>query len=201
MVSSAGGNGEKALPRSTPRWYHPLPVSSAPSFVPATRVSCFIPRFMNKYRPTMIPRVDPREDGSKQVANITKFLTACSSQGMPSDDLFYRDDLIDATPETLCRVARTIIGLPKLFEPPTVGESKILTGEKRADVSGAASDMGLFSLTSQSRLSPSESHAVPDRKQCPPAGPTFPLLRSDSPSGTSCVHPQLITRFNYVYKR
>ena len=140
---------------------------------------------MNKYRPNMIPRVDPREDGSKQATNITKFLTACSSQGMPSDDLFYRDDLINATPESLYRVARTIVALPKLFEPPTVDESKILTGQKRAEASGAAPDIGLFSLTSQSRLSPSESHAVLGRKQWPPAEPTFPLLRSDSPSGTS----------------
>lgn len=155
-------------------------------------------RFMNKYRPNTIPRVDPREEGSKRVTNITKFLTACSSQGMPSDDLFYRDDLIDATPETLYRVARTIVALPKLFETSTIDETKIMTGQKKADDTGAAPHNGPYSPTSQSHggaspshlsshrpVSPPGSHAVPVWKRWRPE-PTFPSLLSDSPqSGTS----------------
>ena len=159
----------------------------------------FHSRFMNKYRPNTIPRVDPREDGSKRVTNITKFLTACSSQGMTSDDLFYRDDLIDGTPETLYRVARTIVALPKLFEASTIDETKVMTGQKRTDDTGATPHNGPYSpisqshvgvsspqLSSQRPVSPPGPHAVLVRKRWHPSEPTFPSLRPDSPqSGTS----------------
>ncbi|KAL4065848.1 Pkinase-domain-containing protein [Scleroderma citrinum] len=168
-------------------------------FYEALRDGVILCQFMNKYRPTMIPRVDPREDGSKRTTNITKFLAACSSQGLPSDDLFYRDDLIEATPETLCRVARTIIALPKLFETSTVGETKVMTGRKSIDDTVTAPDNGPHASishslgvaspphpSSQRPVTPSGSYAVLVQKRWPPPEPPFLPLRSDSPhSGTS----------------
>jgi hypothetical protein len=143
---------------------------------------------MNKHSPGTITRIDHREDGFKHTSNITRFLAACSQHGVPSDDIFYRDDLVQATPETLCRVARTIVSLIKLFENPAVDRDKVLAGQGRK---GAimASKHGQYPPASPSAsstlnllprsVSPTSTSAPTHRKWSPPA-------RSDSPqSGTS----------------
>ena len=153
------------------------------------------PRLMNKHVPSAILRIDPREDGFKRTGNISKFLAACSSHGVPSDDIFYRDDLIEATPESLCRVARTIISFLKLFETPPIDRGKVITGRGNNSAMNVRSNNSPYSppslslaasstpdLMQQRSVSP---HSAPKRLASPE--PTLPPLRSDSPqSGTSC---------------
>jgi hypothetical protein len=154
---------------------------------------------MNKHPPSISLRIDPREDGLKRTSNITKFLAACSSHGIPSDDLFYRDDLIEATPETLCRVARTIVALLKLFEKPTVDRSKVISGQGKKGAAGVMSNHEPYSPTSiscaasstpnflpQRSISPTTSTPGSGRKRSTPSEAVLPPLRPDSPqSGTS----------------
>ena len=74
---------------------------------------------MNKVRPGSITRIDKREDGVVRTSNVTKFLASCSSTlGLPSEDLFLRDDLIEGSFESLARVSRTIIALIETSENP-----------------------------------------------------------------------------------
>ena len=58
---------------------------------------------MNKLHPGYISRIDKREDGFMRTSNVTKFLAASSSLGVPSDTIFHRDDLIESTPEALAQ--------------------------------------------------------------------------------------------------
>jgi len=83
---------------------------------------------MNKLRPGSIARVDPREDGKLRMSNVTKFLASCSANGLPPEDLFLRDDLIEATSDSLARVAKTIIALVKWAETPVPTHSQLLRG-------------------------------------------------------------------------
>jgi hypothetical protein len=73
---------------------------------------------MNKLRPGSIGRIDPREDGKLRISNMTKFLASCSANGLSPEDLFLRDDLIEATSDSLARVAKTIVALVKWAETP-----------------------------------------------------------------------------------
>ncbi|KAG2136276.1 hypothetical protein BD769DRAFT_1626980 [Suillus cothurnatus] len=164
-------------------------------FCEALRDGVVLCQLMNKHCSGTITRIDHREDGSKHTSNITKFIAACSQLGVPSGDIFYRDDLIQATPETLCRVACTIISLIKLFEDPGVGRAKVITGQGRK---------GTIIASSNDPHSPEISRAtssilnLPPRSASPnsPSGPTRrarspherspPPVRPDSPqSGTS----------------
>ena len=83
---------------------------------------------MNKLFPGTIARIDPREDGFVRTTNVTKFLAACSTAGLAADDLFDRDDLIEATGESLARVAKCVLALSRLAEFPGVDKSKIMQG-------------------------------------------------------------------------
>jgi hypothetical protein len=82
-----------------------------------------------KYSSGTITRINHREDGFKHTSN--RFIAACSQHhdDIPSDDIFYRVDLIQATPETLCCVARSITSLIKRFEDPGVGRAKAKAGK------------------------------------------------------------------------
>ena len=75
-------------------------------------------RLMNVLRPQSIKRIEPREDGILRTSNLTKFLETCFVNGFPPEELFLCDDLIDATSESLARVANTIIALVKWAEIP-----------------------------------------------------------------------------------
>ena len=68
-------------------------------------------RLLNKLRPGSIPRVDAHEDGILRRSNVTKFLALCSTDGLPAEDLFLPNDLVEGTPHSLARVARTIDAL------------------------------------------------------------------------------------------
>lgn len=186
--SSQGGVGSIALSSAGEERERKL-------FCEALRDGVVLCQLMNKHCSGTITRIDHREDGFKHTSNITRFIAACSQHGVPSDDIFYRDDLIQATPETLCRVARTIISLIKLFEDPSVGRAKVITGQGRK---GAiiASSSGPYS-PAISRATSSTPNLLP-RSVSPtsPSGPIrgmrspherlLPPLRPDSPeSGTS----------------
>lgn len=127
---------------------------------PTSTVFNALSRLVNKHCPGTITRIDHREEGFKHISNTTKFIAACSQHGVPSDDIFYRDDLIQATPETLCRVARTIISLTKLFENPLVDRAKVITGQGRK---GAVmtSKNGPYPPASPSRATSSTPNLLP----------------------------------------
>ena len=74
-------------------------------------------RLLNKFKPGAITRVDPREDGFAKMFNVTHFLAGVNQFGLTQDDTFARDDLLNASGESLNRVAQTIIALCKIAEP------------------------------------------------------------------------------------
>ncbi|KAG1746538.1 uncharacterized protein EDB91DRAFT_1245730 [Suillus paluster] len=148
-------------------------------FCEALRDGVVLCQLMNKHCPGTITRIDYREDGFKHTSNITRFIAACSQHNVPSDDIFYRDDLIQATPETLCRVARTIISSIKLFENPGVDRVKVITGQGKK---------GAIMASSNGPYSPASSRAASSTPNLRPrsVSPISPSVRSDSPqSGTS----------------
>ncbi|KAF8189096.1 hypothetical protein K438DRAFT_1676847 [Mycena galopus ATCC 62051] len=87
-------------------------------FTEALRDGFVLCQLMNKLRSASVVRPDVRDDRFVRSSNITKFLAACSSYGLPDEDQFQRDDLIEATNESLARVARTIIALIKYVDAP-----------------------------------------------------------------------------------
>jgi hypothetical protein len=86
-------------------------------------------RFMNKLRPGLLTNPSTRDDGFVRTSNVTRFLATCSQQGVPAEDLFQRDDLIEASAESLARVAWAVLSLFKIMEAPTAAEhSHMLKG-------------------------------------------------------------------------
>ncbi len=81
--------------------------------------------FMNKLRPGAIAQIDPGEDGMLRTSNVTKFHESCFANGLPPEDIFLRDDLIDATSDSITRVAMTIIALIKWAEMPAQTHSHL----------------------------------------------------------------------------
>ena len=153
---------------------------------------------MNKLRPGSIARVDPREDGKLRMSNVTRFLASCSANGLPPEDLFQRDDLIEATSDSLARVAKTVIALVKWAETPITTHSHLLRGRgnpKHVNASvvkpslngpvgspyltGSASPAVMSSpnLSAQSLHSPTRANT---RRWTPPSV-GLPTLRSVSP--------------------
>lgn len=97
-------------------------------FTEALRDGYVLCQLMNKLRPGSIGRIDPREDGKLRMSNVTKFLASCSANGLSPEDHFLRDDLIEATSDSLARVAKTIIALVKCAETPVQTHSRISRG-------------------------------------------------------------------------
>ncbi|KAJ4469522.1 STE/STE11/cdc15 protein kinase [Lentinula aciculospora] len=100
-------------------------------FTEAVRDGFVLCHLLNKLRSSSIVRPDAKEDGFVRTSNITKFLAACSSYGLPDKDLFQRDDLIEASSESLARVAKTIIALIEFVDAPipVSDRSKVLSGQ------------------------------------------------------------------------
>ena len=152
------------------------------------RFICFVinmrDRLMNKLRCSSVVRPDPREDGFVRTSNVTKFLASCSSYGLPNEDLFQRDDLIEASSESLARVAQTIIALIKFAEDTPVDRSKIIAGHARKQSSPSSPYQGTSRAAASSpNLLPtghSSQPSSPARKRwSPPSG--LPTVRSNSP--------------------
>jgi hypothetical protein len=136
---------------------------------------------MNKLQSSSVVRPDPREDGFVKTSNVTRFLAACVSFGLPSKDLFQRDDLIEGTSESLARVAKTVIALFKFVDSPPPSRSKFRSGRAtpippygQAAISGASSSTPNL-ITKPTSLSSSPSR----RRWSPPSD--LPTLRSHSP--------------------
>lgn len=117
-------------------------------------------------------------------------------QGVPSAELFNRDDLLESSPETLARVARTIISVVKVVESPAVDRSKVLSGQKKSSnasdsrsgpygygsTSRAASSVPNLSLAQLQRSASPTSPTSPVRKRWSPPSPVLATVRSVSPS-------------------
>ncbi|KAJ7612495.1 Pkinase-domain-containing protein [Mycena polygramma] len=160
-------------------------------FTEALRDGFVLCQLMNKLRSGSIVRPDSRDDGFVRTSNITKFLAACSSYGLPNEDLFQRDDLIEATSESLARVARTIIALIKYVDAPIVESSKYVSGQGKnntkarvpsspASLYGHGSSRTAAASTPNLHPPPSLSPTPPARKRWSPPS-DLPSVRSNSP--------------------
>lgn len=125
---------------------------------------------MNKLRPGSIARIDPREDGKLRMSNVTKFLASCSANGLSSDDLFHRDDLIEATSDSLARVARTVIALVKWADTPVPTQSRL------------SRDRGNFKSINTSVVEPSTTNAPPPSLGSPYRTPSSSRAVMSSPN-------------------
>ncbi|KAJ6518809.1 Pkinase-domain-containing protein [Mycena sanguinolenta] len=167
-------------------------------FTEALRDGFVLCQLMNKLRSASIVRPDLRDDGFVRTSNITKFLAACSSYGLSDEDLFQRDDLIEATSESLARVARTIIALIKYVDAPL--PSKFVSGQpnnnRRASGSTSAGPYGQSNSRTAAASTPnlhtrapppsSPSPTPPARKRWSPPS-DLPSVRSNSPAENSSV--------------
>nr|GAT45690.1 predicted protein [Mycena chlorophos] len=88
-------------------------------FTEALKDGFVLCQLMNKLHSSSIIRPNARDDGFVRSSNMSEFLAACSSYGLPRQDLFQHDDLIEATSESLARVARTIIVIVQHLNVPT----------------------------------------------------------------------------------
>ncbi|KAL6298975.1 hypothetical protein BKA93DRAFT_743141 [Sparassis latifolia] len=166
-------------------------------FCEAVRDGYVLCQFVNKLFPGTISRIDTREDGFVRTSNVTKFLAACSSVGLHSEELFNRDDLIEATAESLTRVARTILSLHKLTYCPPADKLKYIQGGSGEQAQrakgpyglasgsrGAASTPDLYLSRMQRSTSPTSltsPQSPGGRKRWSPPQP-LPTVRSDSPN-------------------
>ncbi|KAI0953922.1 hypothetical protein AcV7_007316 [Taiwanofungus camphoratus] len=163
-------------------------------FCEAMRDGYVLCQLINKLFPGTISRVDPREDGFVRTSNVTKFLAACSSVGVRSDELFQRDDLIESNAESLARVARSVIALQKLTETAAPDRSKYIQGgngqaspqspgpySSVASSRGATSTPNLSLAQMQRSTSPVSPQPPTGRKRWSPPQP-LPTVRSDSPN-------------------
>jgi hypothetical protein len=127
----------------------------------------FSPRLLNKLRAANAVRPDPREDGFVRTTNVTKFLAGCSSYGLAEEDLFQREDLMEATPESLTRVAKTIIALIQFIESPD--QSRILSGQgKKSPIPGPYSSS---SRTAGATSTPNLASSPSSPRALSPASP------------------------------
>ncbi|KAI0046488.1 hypothetical protein FA95DRAFT_1669085 [Auriscalpium vulgare] len=174
-------------------------------FGEALRDGYVLCQLMNKLRPGSIARIDPHEDGRLRTSNVTKFLASCSANGLPSEDLFLRDDLLEGTSECLARVARTVTALVKWAEAPSPDRSRILKGTGSSASKSRSKPPPI--QTSPSRPPDSPSRSSPYRSKTAAAsspnltvrGPSSPVpkqrwrspspglatVRSDSPVSSS----------------
>ena len=141
-------------------------------------------RLMNKLRSSSVVRPDPREDGFVKTSNVTKFLAACASYGLPNEDLFQRDDLIQATSESLARVAKTVIALFRFVDSPPPSRSKFVSGQATTMASSppyTQTEIPRASSSTPNLVSrPSPVCGSPPRKRWSPPS-ELPTLRSHSP--------------------
>lgn len=130
-----------------------------------------------------------------RTSNVTKFLAASSSVGLGTNELFHRDDLIEATSESLARVAKVVLALSRLAEFPGVNKSKIIQGG-----GGGGSRLGISPYGQNGRAAASTPNLSMSQLQrsTSPAGPSSPVgrkrwsphqhlptVRSDSPNEES----------------
>ena len=145
---------------------------------------------MNKLRSSSVVRPDPREDGFIKTSNVTRFLAACASYGLPNEDLFQRDDLIEATSESLARVAKTVIALFKFVDSPPPSRSKFMSGRATPNPNSTPYGQAAISRASSSTpnliIKSTSPGSSPTRKRWNPPS-DLPTLRSHSPDDTNDI--------------
>ncbi|KAH9032801.1 Pkinase-domain-containing protein [Lactarius pseudohatsudake] len=153
-------------------------------FTEALRDGYVLCQLMNKLRPGSIARIDPREDGKLRTSNVTKFLASCSANGLPPEDLFLRDDLIEGTwAETPVPTHSHLLrGGGSRLKPINTSLANAAPGSPYRTGSSSRAVMSSPNLSSPpSPLSPTwntSRHRSP-----PPTG--LPTLRSHSPDDTA----------------
>ncbi|TFK83688.1 Pkinase-domain-containing protein [Polyporus arcularius HHB13444] len=159
-------------------------------FVEALRDGYVLCQCVNKLFPGTIARVDRREDGFVRTSNVTKFLAGSSSVGLATNELFHRDDLLEATSESLARVAKTVLALSRLAEFPGANKSKIIQGGARSGHNPygqngrAAASTPNLSMSQLQRSTSPIGPSSPVRKRWSPHQ-HLPTVRSDSPNEDS----------------
>ncbi|KAI0705188.1 hypothetical protein BC835DRAFT_1410063 [Cytidiella melzeri] len=157
-------------------------------FGEALRDGYVLCQLVNKLEPGHIARVDKREDGFVRTSNVTKFLAACSQLGVPREDLFHRDDLIESTPDSMARVAKCIAALLRVSEFPAT-KGKVIQGGQVQKSANSPYGTGTLSraiastpnLSGQRSVSPPAVSTPKGRLRISPTGSRLPPLRSDSP--------------------
>ncbi|KAM5534674.1 hypothetical protein V8D89_011686 [Ganoderma adspersum] len=144
-------------------------------FAEALRDGYVLCQLVNKLFPGTIARVDKREDGFVRTSNVTKFLAASSSVGVSAEELFHRDDLIEATSECLSRVAKTILALSRLAEFPGVDRSKIIQGQQLDG--GRAVAASPYGQNNRAAASTPNLSMCQLQRSTSPAGPSSPVVR------------------------
>ncbi|KAL0575977.1 Protein kinase of the Mitotic Exit Network, partial [Marasmius crinis-equi] len=147
-------------------------------FTEALRDGFVLCQLMNKLRSSSVVRPDIREDGFVKTSNITRFLAACASWGLSNDELFQGDDLIEASSESLARVAKTIIALIEFSRTPAAERSKVLYGHGKkssGDATGNNGGSGIGPLVSGPyKLGSVRSASASTPNLVPPASPNRP---------------------------
>ncbi|WVQ97165.1 hypothetical protein IAU59_004275 [Kwoniella sp. CBS 9459] len=82
---------------------------------------CFLLNHLFPAQPSHISRVNLSEDGILRATNLTRFITACQTVGLPDREIFGMADLQEASEISLGRVAHTVIALARLAGPTTAG--------------------------------------------------------------------------------
>ncbi|KAK7025281.1 hypothetical protein R3P38DRAFT_2953753 [Favolaschia claudopus] len=81
------------------------------TFAEALRDGYVLCQLLNTLHSSVVVRPDARGQEENPSLNITKFLAACTAHGLPSTELFYPLDLIEASGYSLSRVAGSIVAL------------------------------------------------------------------------------------------
>ena len=135
---------------------------------------------MNKLRSSSVVRPDPRDDGFVKTSNVTRFLAACASYGLPDEELFRHDDLIEATSESLARVAKAVIALFNFVDSPP-SRSKFMSGRATPTLPyGQGAISRASSSTPNLIIKPTSPGNSPTRRRWSPPS-DLPTLRSHSP--------------------
>ncbi|KAI1793538.1 Pkinase-domain-containing protein [Ganoderma leucocontextum] len=144
-------------------------------FAEALRDGYVLCQLVNKLFLGTIARVDKREDGFVRTSNVTKFLAGSSSVGVSAEELFHRDDLIEATSESLSRVSKTILALSRLAEFPGVDRSKIIQGQHQDG--GRAVAASPYGQNGRAAASTPNLSMCQLQRSTSPVGPSSPVVR------------------------
>jgi hypothetical protein len=154
----------------------------------------FTNRFANKLRPGSLTNPSAREDGFVRTSNITRFLAKCSTHGVPAEDLFHRDDLIEASTESITRVACTVLSLFRITEAAAAERPRVNPG------GGSSSGCEPYGSSRATELTPDLALVCPIS---PPVAISTQKKRRSSPtsglptatdSGLDTFHKNLTSR-------
>jgi hypothetical protein len=149
---------------------------------------------MNKLRPGSLTNPSTRDDGFVRTSNVTRFLATCSTHGVPAEDLFQRDDLIEASAESLARVARAVLSLFRITEAPVAERSRVTTGGGSSSGRGPYGSSRATESTPNLALARSTSPPVSTPTQKKRWSPPTPGLPTVMDSGLDTLRENLSSR-------